>query len=361
MTNIFFLGLATSQRTHQVPWKRLKVDTSKYIASEHLPRPDFVLLAPKGMKWDPLCEFFSHIAEREKTFENADIFHFQHVEEGRKERRSDRDDGTIDESGAGPDHGTSANGAGHPDGANAGGGEEGGTTRGGEATRVSEGGDGATAAAAAALPNAKPAKKKGTKKTKASTTKKKKVQKTPNQPTTPRPPEDTSGAEEPAPPLPKPRPKPRPKARPSARPVTDSTQAHEELTTNAPSTSIPTAGNAETPAPVLPKPRPRPRPKVRPMAPPVTDTTQGHEELTTNVPSTSIPPTGDAEGPGTEDQLTPPPTKQAPDRVPDAAIDPLILAASNQPSRATSDNLALQEAGRFAVKGKRVPKKKQQF
>jgi hypothetical protein len=325
------------------------------------------------MKWDPLREFFSHIAEREKTFENADIFHFQHVEEGRKERRSDGDDGTIEESGAGPEDGNAAEGAGHADGAednvNAGGGDDAGTARGDQGSRISEGPDGSTTHAAGPLPNAKTGKKKKTKKTQASPTKKKRPQKTPNQPTTLPSPEGTGGAEPPAPP----RPKAHPQPRLVTRPVTNLTQEPTEITGNqAPPQSIPVPAAAGTEA--LPRARPRARPKARPA----TDATQGRQETTTNAKSTSIPTARTAggagvpsarnaggagasvpESPAHEEQPSPP-TKQAQGGVPDAVIDRSLRPATNQPSRATSDNLALQEAGRFAVKGKRVPKKKQQ-
>jgi hypothetical protein len=197
------------------------MNTLKYFAAEHLPRPDFVLLDPQAMNSKSLREFFSHIVEREKTFENANIFHFQHVEVGRKERKSDDDHGTIEGSGVGLSHGsTAAEGGGHTEGAedsgNAEGAEETGNAEGarvrghaecadastaqvnpGDTDNSNQGGDLSHRAGEspplAPPPNVNPAKNKK-KKTQGSTTHKKKPKKTPNQHTTLPSPEDASGA-----------------------------------------------------------------------------------------------------------------------------------------------------------------------
>ena len=101
------------------------------------------------------------------------------------------------------------------------------------------------------------------------------------------------------------------------------------------------------------EPPPLPCPKPHPVTCPVNQS--NHQSTARNEEGTST------QSPGTDND--PHPLTQPQQRVPHAAIDPSLLAASHQPSRAlvnTADNLALQEASRFAVKGKRVPKKKQQ-
>jgi hypothetical protein len=92
-----------------------------------------------------------------------------------------------------------------------------------------------------------------------------------------------------------------------------------------------------------PLPCPRPRPVTRPVNQSTSNVTDGTSNHTPASEHNQQGPT------------------QSRGAVPDAAIDPLLLAVSNQRSRAlvnTSDNLALQEARRFAVTTKRVSKKK---
>ena len=101
------------------------------------------------------------------------------------------------------------------------------------------------------------------------------------------------------------------------------------------------------------KPPPPPRPKPHPVTCPVNQS--NHQSTARNEEGTST------QSPGIDND--PHPLIQPQQRGPHAAIDPSLLAASHQPSCAlvnTADNLALQEASRFAVKGKHVPKKKQQ-
>ena len=102
--------------------------------------------------------------------------------------------------------------------------------------------------------------------------------------------------------------------------------------------------SAEVPA----QPHPKPCPKPCPVTHPINESTTSPGEGTSS------------QAPGIQDN--PQLATQSEGRVP-ATIDPLLLAASNQPFCAfinTSDNLALQEATRFSVTGKHIPKKKQQ-
>ena len=81
------LGVATERRTQQAPWSCMKPDTLKYVNADKLPRPDFVLDDPWAMKMELLCEFFEHIAKREKTFQLGEIFHFKYADSRRKRCR----------------------------------------------------------------------------------------------------------------------------------------------------------------------------------------------------------------------------------------------------------------------------------
>ena len=357
------LGVATRHRTRQAPWSRMKEDTLKYVDAEHLPRPDFVLDNPRAMKLEFLREFFAHIAEREETFELGDVIRFKYADATRKGSREgdeDEEHGIWNED-SGAEHGEGSGDAEQDGGA------------GGAGRPVANSGNSHNAnqehyphrtgetPPPALPPNPNPAKIKKTKKTPKVTaptkqpksnknsavpdgthsnepppappTKNKKPKKAPNQPTSAHLPGNAVGAERP----PRPHPKPRPVTHPTTSRLGEVTSNQATGTTQPTSAHLPSnAVGAERP------PRPKPHPVTRP-------TTSRLGEGTSN------------QAPGTDDNPQSPTQPQG--GVPDAMIDPSLLVASNQPPCAlvnTSDNLALQEASRFAVKGKRVPKKKQQ-
>ena len=310
------LGVATGHRTRQAPWSRMKEDTLKYVDAEHLPRPDFVLDNPRAMKLEFLREFFAHIAEREETFELGDVIRFKYADATRKgsqEVDEDEEHGIWNED-SGAEHGEGSGDAEQDGGA------------GGAGRPVANSGNSHNAnqehyphrtgetPPPALPPNPNPAKIKKTKKTPKVTAPTKQPKSNKNSAV----PDGTHSNEPPpAPPTKNKKPKKAPN---------QPTSAH------LPSNAV----GAERP------PQPKPRPVTRP-------TTSRLGEGTSN------------QAPGTDDNPQSPTQPQG--GVPDATIDPSLLAASNQPPCAlvnTSDNLALQEASRFAVTGKRVPKKKQQ-
>ena len=353
-THIFdiCLGVATKRRTRQAPWSRMKPDTLKYVDADKLPRPDFVLDDPRAMKMELLHEFFAHIAEREKTFQLGEVFHFKYADSRRKGGRDGSEDeagGILNEdSGAGPsdcdagptdcDAGPTEGDAGPTPGDS--GADHGEASRDAEHARTS-GGAGSAPTNSGDIPNGNqqqvnyhsnsemvppelPIPNAITMKKANKTpgpTKQAKSRKNPGVP-------DGTQSKEP-------RPAPPRKKTKGKMTTIQATSAH----------GINSAGVAEPPPP----PRPKPRPVTRPV------NRSNHQSTARNEEGTST------QSPGTDND--PHPLTQPQQRVPHAAIDPSLLAASHQPSRAlvnTADNLALQEASRFAVKGNRVPKKKQQ-
>ena len=301
------------------------------------------------MNFDVLREFFAHVAEREKTFEVAEVFCFHYTDPRRTEiQREDEDDENEDES-------ENEN----PGAENAGGAERAGGAEGGEGSGDSQ----ATAGPGIAVQEASSAdvsnchqeddNPSGTggarppepannhnvaraNKTKtqqsnpgpgARKTTKKQTKKTQNEPTA-HPAAGAPGTGKIS--------RPGPKARPKARPVTCPVHEAQGTTDQVPGTNDDLLAPDAAEAP--PPPRPRPRPVTRPVNKSTSNPTDGTSNHT----------------PASEHN-------QQRGGLADAAIDPVLLAVSNQPSRAlvnTSDNLALQEASRFAVTGKRVSKKK---
>ena len=333
------LGVATERRTRQAPWARIKQDTLKYVDAEDLPRPDFVLDTPRGMKLELLREFFVHIAEREKTFELGQVFRFKYVEATRKgdQNGSDDEDHEIsnEESGAGPTEGFSraepVEGSGGAEqtqpAAGAGPAQEnpGATLNGNQPDNGPHTIGEVVTPAPPPIPNAATVKK--TKKTPAPA-KQMKSRKNAGGPS------GTQSTD--------------PQRAPSTKKKKPKVTANQPASTH-PAVGAVGAGVLELAPRLHPKPRPKPRPVTHPLNASNNEFTARDGEGTSN----------QAQGAHNNLQL---PT-QPQERVPQSAIDPSLLAASHQPGRAlvnTSDNLALQEASRFAVKGKRVPKKKQQ-
>jgi hypothetical protein len=307
-----FVGNATEHRTRQAPWSRMKEDTLKYVDAEYLPWPDFVLDDPRALKLDVLRAYFAYIAEREKTFALDEVFRFKYVEANRKEGQEASANenigaGTLD-SASNETRADDPDGAEQPDGHGMAGTPMPDSRDGPNDTqeRVDAPGTGEIPPPSPPpLPNTATMKKM--KKSRAGTKSRKNTAA----------PEGTrsNGALQALPPT-------------SQMPQ----RMGNQQTAVDPAGD---AGGAVAPA----RPRPRPRPVTR-----------------TGVQSGS--------GPGVETSHQAPGTyndQQPPIQPPE--IDPSLLAASIQPSRAlvnTSDNLALQEASRFSVTGKRVPKKRQQ-
>jgi len=352
----------------------MREDTLKYIDAEHLPRRDFVLDTPRNMNIARLREFFAHIAEREKTFEIEKVFLFKYVEASRKKHQDDEDEDDEEEEGfpeadrgaGGTEHGSSPTGA-APAPANSA--ED--PHRNEEHDNANSTGDAAPPAPPTNHNAVMPKKKRKT----ANVSNKKQPKKTQHQEPSVHPGGDTAGAEVST----RPRPKPRPVTRPGNGPT--NTRA-EDTPTQAPAHSSGDTAGAE----VSTRPRPKPRPVTRPANEPGNTRTDDTPIQAPNTHDNPQPPNGaelalkprpeprPVTRPATESTSSPAhetythapgthnnPQAQPQERVPDAVIDPSLLAASNQPSRVlvnTSDNLALQEASRFAVTGKRVPKKK---
>ena len=317
----------------------MKPDTLKYVNADKLPRPNFVLDDPWEMKLELLCEFFAHIAEWEKTFQLGEVFHFKYADSRRKrcrDRSEDEEGGIPNEDlGARPTEGDARptqgdSGAEHGEGS---GDAEHARTSSSAGLALTNSGDipngnqqqvnyhsnsEVVPPEPLPIPNAITMKK--TNKT-PGPTKQAKLRKNPGVP-------DGTQSKEP-------RPAPPRKKTKGKMTTTQATFAH--------------AINSGRVA----KPPPLPHPKPRPVTCPVNQS--NHQSTARNEEGTST------QSPGTDNDLHPHPYPQQ--RVPHAVIDPSLLAASHQPSHAlvnTADNLALQEASRFAVTGKRVPTKKQQ-
>jgi hypothetical protein len=358
-----FVGNATEHRTRQAPWSRMKEDTLKYVDAEYLPWPDFVLDDPQALKLEVLRAYFAYIAEREKTFALDEVFRFKYVEANRKEARRGSEDDNI---GAGPID--SSSNAAQADGPGDAEHHEG---RGIAGTSLPDCQDGPNDThegvdtprtgeipppAPAPLPNTATGKK--TKNSCAPTRSKKNTA----VPEGTQPQEAGSGDAEQCEShgiagmsLPDCRDGPNDthdgidaprtgEITPSAPvPLPNAATLKTTKKTRAPTKSkkpraVHSAADAEgaaTPA--------RPRPKPCPVTGTGPQSSSRHgEEASHQVPGTCNDPQ---------------PPMQAHE------IDPSLLALSSQRSRAlvnTSDNLALQEASRFSVTGKRVPKKKQQ-
>jgi len=321
----------------------MRVNTLKYVDAKYLPRPNFILKRPRAMNFDLLREFFAHVAEREKTFEPAEVFCFYYTDPRRTEIQGDEDDEDEDESesenpGAKNTGGTDS-GEGRGDAqATAGPSVAAGDASCADVSNCHQennnpsGNGGACSPAPAINHNVARAKKTKTQKSHpgppARKTKRKQTKKTHNEPTA-HPAAGAAGTGE--------------ISRPGPKAYSVTCQVHEVQVTSdhapGPNDDPLAPDGAEAP----PLPCPRPRPVTRPVNQSTGNPTDGTSNHTPASEHNQQGPTQSRGG------------------VPDAAIDPLLLAVSNQRSRAlvnTSDNLALQEARRFAVTTKCVSKKK---
>ena len=348
------LGVATERRTRQAPWSRIKQDTLKYVDVEVLPRPDFVLDAPWGMKFEFLREFFTHIAEQEKTFGLGEVFWFKHADATRKggqEGGEDAEDGIQNRDlGAGPTEGYSdaerLQGFADAEQVQPFGGAAPIQPSGGAVPIQSSGGAAPIQPSGGAAP---------IQANSGDTTSGNQQEDNPHSTAEIHPPAPNPIPNPPTPNLAKKTIAPtkqrksgnkaavQNKTQSTEPPVLRTRTKKQKTMPNQPTSAHPAAGaGGAEPTPRL---HPKPRPVTRTVNESMTELTGRHGEGTSN------------HTPGIHSNPQPPREPQG--RVPHAAIDPSLLAATPHALINTSDNLALQEASRFAVQGKRVPKKKQ--
>jgi hypothetical protein len=94
----FVLDITSGGRSRQPPYKRMRKNLHTYIDPEHLPGKNFKIKDPRSMERDAILAFFTHISQRQRTYDLQDVFRIKHAHKGRKrsvselsERESDLD------------------------------------------------------------------------------------------------------------------------------------------------------------------------------------------------------------------------------------------------------------------------------
>ena len=59
-------------------------DTLKYVDAHHLPTANFKIKEPRNMSGNEIRAFFYHIVERQRTFDISEVFRIKHAHKGRK-------------------------------------------------------------------------------------------------------------------------------------------------------------------------------------------------------------------------------------------------------------------------------------